>query len=180
LFPYNDKARESLCQYIARHPASLQKITYEPIKKKVLYHTKYNDYWKENLKLFTALDFIAELTQHIPPKHKHLIRYYGLYASRTKGKSRQDGRYEKFGIKKGTSPGQNEQDNTDYEEPTNKAGKQAWARLIKKVYEVDPFICPKCSSEMRIVAVIMDKNEIQKIIKHLDKKRAPPEEKKVS
>ncbi len=27
------------------------------------------------LKLFKAGDFIAELTRHIPPKHKHLIRY---------------------------------------------------------------------------------------------------------
>jgi hypothetical protein len=80
-----NKARVSLCQYIARNPVSLPKITYEPDKKKVIYHTRYNEYWGENLKLFTALDFIAELTQHIPPEGKHLIRYYGLYASRTKG-----------------------------------------------------------------------------------------------
>jgi hypothetical protein len=33
---------------------------------------KYNEYWKENIKLFKALDFIAELTQHIPLRHKHL------------------------------------------------------------------------------------------------------------
>ncbi len=44
LFPYDDNARESLCQYIARHPVSLQKIIYEPVNKKVLYHTKYNKY----------------------------------------------------------------------------------------------------------------------------------------
>jgi hypothetical protein len=131
LFPYDDKAREGLCQYI-------------------------------------------------PPKHKHLILYYGLYASRTKGKARQDGRYERFGIKKETSPEQDNHYNTDYEEPTNKAGKQAWARLIQKVYEVDPLICLKCGSEMRIVAIIMDKNEIDKIVKHLDKKRSPPEAKMVS
>ncbi|MCK4798558.1 MAG: hypothetical protein KAT05_14345 [Spirochaetes bacterium] len=36
--------------------------------KNVLYHTKYKEFWKENLKLFTANDFIAELTAHIPPK----------------------------------------------------------------------------------------------------------------
>ena len=58
---------------------------------------KYNEYWKENMKLFKADDFIAELTQHIPPKHKHLIRYYGLYSSRTKGKANKEGSLTKYG-----------------------------------------------------------------------------------
>ena len=31
-----------------------------------------------------------------------------------------------------------------------KAKRSAWARLIKKVYEVDPLICPKCGNEMRL------------------------------
>jgi len=34
--------------------------------------------------MFDALEFLAELTQHIPPKRLRLIRRYGLYASRTK------------------------------------------------------------------------------------------------
>ena len=32
-------------------------------------------------------------------KHKHLIRYYGLYSSRTKGKAVKDGGLAKFGYK---------------------------------------------------------------------------------
>jgi hypothetical protein len=71
-------ARINLSQYIIRHPVSLQKILYVRSKGTVIYKTKYNEYWKENVKLFKAVDFIAELTTHIPPKHKHLIRYYGL------------------------------------------------------------------------------------------------------
>ena len=36
--------------------------------------------------MFDALDFLAELTRHILPKRLQLIRRYGLYASRTKGR----------------------------------------------------------------------------------------------
>ena len=36
--------------------------------------------------LFDALDFLAELAQHIPPRRVQLIRRYGLCASRTKGR----------------------------------------------------------------------------------------------
>jgi len=66
------KACVNLSQYIIRHPVSLKKIMYIKEKAIILYHTKYNDYWKESRKLLKAVDFIAELTQHIPPKYKHL------------------------------------------------------------------------------------------------------------
>ena len=44
-----------------------------------------NDYFKENVKIFDADDFIADLTLHIPPQGAQYIRRYGLYASRTRG-----------------------------------------------------------------------------------------------
>ena len=71
---------------------SLEKIKYEAFHGKVLFKTpKYNDYFKENFRTFDALDFIAEVTAHIPPKNKQYIRRYGClckakdYASRTRG-----------------------------------------------------------------------------------------------
>ena len=53
---------------------------------KVLFHTSYNEYFRENLKLFDAVDFIALLTQHIAPKGAQYLRRYGLYSSRSRGK----------------------------------------------------------------------------------------------
>jgi len=35
---------------------------------RVLFHTTYSEYFKQNLHMSDALDFLAELTQHIPPK----------------------------------------------------------------------------------------------------------------
>ena len=57
--------------------AELPANRYVP-KGRVLFHTTYSEYFKENLHMFDALDFIAELTQHIPPKGLQLIRRYGL------------------------------------------------------------------------------------------------------
>ena len=62
----------NLSQYIIESPISLQKILYAQSNGTVIYTTKYNEYWKQNMKLFKAGDFIAELTQYIPQKHKHL------------------------------------------------------------------------------------------------------------
>ena len=42
-----------------------------------------------------------------------------------------------------------------------------WARLIQKVYEIDPLVCPKCQGEMRVISVIEDQAIIKKILQHL-------------
>jgi len=176
----SQKARVNLSQYIIRHPVSLKKVMYIKEKANILYHTKYNDYWKENIKLFKANDFIAELTQHIPPKHIHLIRYYGLYSSRTKGKTSKDGSLAKFGY---NAPYEKKPDHTsdlEMETVSSKVSKRSWARLIQKVYEVDPLVCPKCGQEMRVIAIITDPYEVNKILECLKRNNAPPFDKPFS
>ena len=51
-----------------------------------------------------------------------------------------------------------------------------WARLIHKIFEVDPLLCPNCGKEMRIISFITEYNEIKKILKHIgeETQRAPP------
>ena len=40
---------------------------------------------------------------------------------------------------------------------------------------INPLICEKCGSDMRIVAFIMDQEQIDRIMQHLKKQsRAPP------
>jgi hypothetical protein len=121
------KTRVNLSQYIIRHPVSLKKIMYIRENSTIIYKTKYNEYFKENIKLFTATDFIAELTMHIPPKHKHLIRYYGLYSSRTMGKANKDGSLERFGYK--ATPRKKPSQEPEMETISNKASQRSWARL---------------------------------------------------
>jgi len=42
------------------------------------------------------------------------------------------------------------------ERSVSRAAQAAWARLIKKVYNADPLVCPHCGSEMRFLAVIAE------------------------
>ena len=41
--------------------------------------------------------------------------------------------------------------------------RQAWARLIRKVFEVDPLLCPPCQVEMVVVAWITEPVVIDRI-----------------
>ena len=43
-----------------------------------------------------------------------------------------------------------------------------WARLIQKIYHVDPLLCPKCQGIMKIISFIEAPDIIRKILVHLD------------
>ena len=181
LYGRDQKAMERLAQYMARPPIAVSKVVLEERGGKVIFHTKYNPYFRENLKLFAVTDFIAELTQHIPPKGTHYIRRYGLYASRSRGTwSRKPHLVRLAGpawhadhpaARTATSgPPQQSQQEVEASEASS-----TWARLIAKVYEVDPLRCSRCGAAMTVVAVIMDPVEVEKILSHLiNTGRAPP------
>ena len=60
-----------------------------------------------------------------------------------------------------------------------RALRRSWAQLIKRVYEVDPLLCPSCGGEMRVIAFIIDHDVVDAILRHLVKAvarspRGPP------
>ena len=44
---------------------------------------------------------------------------------------------------------------------------RSWRERIKKVWEVDPPLCPQCHHEMRIVSLINDAQIIERILRHV-------------
>jgi hypothetical protein len=51
--------------------------------------------------------------------------------------------------------------------PARQAAKAAWAKLIRKVYEVDPLEYPRCGAQMRVIALIDDPAVIERILSWL-------------
>ena len=51
----------------------------------------------------------------------------------------------------------------------------SWARLLKRVFEIDMAHCPNCGGELKIIAAILEQPVIEKILTHLGlQARAPP------
>ena len=48
-----------------------------------------------------------------------------------------------------------------------RALKRRWSYFIRKVYETDPLVCPKCLGEMHIISFIDQRAVIKKILQHL-------------
>jgi hypothetical protein len=104
--------------------------------------------------MFSATDWLAALTAHIPNTGEHLVRYYGWYSNVSRGKRRKA---------QGEEPATIE----EFPEVSASAAKRAWARLLKQVYEVDPLMCPRCTGPMRLIAFIEQPEVIEKILTHL-------------
>lgn len=50
-----------------------------------------------------------------------------------------------------------------------------WARLLKRVFEIDLEHCPNCGGELKMIAAILEQPVIEKILTHLGLQvRAPP------
>ena len=50
------------------------------------------------------------------------------------------------------------------------AHRRRWAELIRRVYEVDPLVCPRCGGEMRVIGFITQPALIDRILDHLRKR----------
>jgi len=134
---------------------------------------------KRNFQTYSPLEFIASITQHIPERLAQMVRYYGWYSNRMRGDHQRDALL------------QDETEKATAENPeviiicnfrTKKIPPLVWRECIKKVWEVNPLICPHCGGEMRIISFIHERIVIKKILVHLGlylegkRQRAPPVE----
>ena len=50
----------------------------------------------------------------------------------------------------------------------------SWARLLKRVFDLDLEHCPNCGGELKLIAAILEQTVIEKILTHLGlQARAP-------
>jgi len=149
IFPRDETAMENLARYIIRASFSQERMQYLPEPSKVVYRAK--DGTEE--KVFDALEWLAAMCSHIPDRGEQMVRYYGYYSNVSRGKRRET---ENDGV-----PCILEADKSSKEYRKN------WARLIQKIYEVDPLTCSKCRGIMRIISFIEEREVIKAILKHL-------------
>jgi len=153
---------ERLVGYMTRCPFSLSRLVQVTATGQVVYKAEKNacralpDPQDEglasgptrNFQILDPLHFLAEFTQHIPPKGAHLIRYYGWYSNKSRGLRRKQAE-----AAAAEQPGSSARPAAE-PAPARSRPSQTWAMLIKRVFEIDPLICPRCSGQMKIVAFL--------------------------
>ncbi len=98
----------------------------------------------------------------------HLVRYLGHYSNVARGRRKKG---KEHPLTPGRPRGHEGDGLTDAE---RRARRRKWARLIRRVYEVDPLVCPSCGGEMRIISVILEHRVLTRILGHLARKGITP------
>ena len=159
--PKDDAAMENLARYIIRASFSQERMKYLRQEGTVVYTAKD----KKTSKSFPALEWLAAMCSHIPNRGEQMVRYYGYYSNVARGKRKKEESDDLVPCI--IEPQGNE-----------KAFRKNWARLIQKIYEVEPLVCPKCKGTMRIISFIEDPQVIREILTHLGlwlvRSRPPP------
>jgi hypothetical protein len=131
----------------------------------------------ESVKIFDPLDWVHAITSQIPDPRQHTVRYFGAYAK----KSRRQYQKSKEVTPTATAPPPIDHPD-DASSAFAKSRRKHWARLLRKILEVDPLCCPRCGAAMKVISVITDPKTIDKILAHLERRkghdlfeaRAPP------
>jgi hypothetical protein len=116
----------------------------------IIYRSRMNKKVRGNFRVFTPCEFIAAITQHIPDKSFQLVRYYGWYSNKMRG--------QRARAELGEDCPEAEEDGSTIdiaEHRPRRIPSRKWRDLIKKVWEADPLLCPRCGTEMHIVPSLM-------------------------
>ena len=88
-----------------------------------------------------------------------MVRYYGWYSNRARGER---AKKQSESSEPENPAGIHVIDVSDYQ--PRRCPSKKWRELIKQVWEVDPFDCPRCGAEMKMIALIDDNVVIEKIV----------------
>ncbi len=171
--PRDGREFEALVRYMMRPPVSLSRLHFTPGSHEVVYLPKAGDDNTRTdprredrrdgvaaaacfaplppLPAADADGSVARVLVQIPNPTRHLLRYYGANSNATRGK-----REKAAASAEPSSPHEAPEDPAIPDGPHRAALRHRWAELIRRVYEVDPLICPRCGSEMRVIDRSLD------------------------
>ena len=156
---------ERLARYLLRPPVSLERLRVDEDAQAIAYAGRRRG-GHDPPSASTPLDpkeFLARVLMHIPEPRRHVIRYYGAYSSVVRARrARQAAAAGAGGVAPGPPPAAHEPASLEW-----KAARRRWAQLIRRIFEVDPLVCPRCGATMRIIAFITAPKVIDRILKHL-------------
>jgi hypothetical protein len=164
---YNKRKKlEQVIRYMARGPIAQDRMT-ETYNNQILYKLKTP--WKNGITHFSysGLDFIARLVALIPPPKMNMIRYHGVFAPNFKHRNKI------VPVKKVVNEKNTESKSNNTSNSKVKTERLRWAEMLKKTFEIDVTICPKCNGRLEQIAVIKCQKVAMAILKSLNQNTEP-------
>jgi len=104
------------------------------------------------------IEFLDKIAAFIPPPRRHRHHYHGVFAPNAPIRPL----IVKTAVQTAQFLGASELQHT-----ANEVTKVSlnWAKLIGRIYEINPLLCTSCGEEMKIRTIVTDKSKIWRILK---------------
>ncbi|MDP1650667.1 MAG: transposase [Rubrivivax sp.] len=168
---HDRKRLEQLCRYITRPALSDERVQLNAAGQVEL---KLKTPWRDGTThlVMSPLEFMQRLAALIPRPRLHLIRFHGVLAPNAKLRA--------LVVPQGPEqPAQVTEAATvaecEVEHARALPGRISWARLLKRVFDIDMRHCPNCGGgQLKTIAAILERPVIEKILAHLGLDPQPP------
>ncbi len=174
---------EGLARYVVRAPMRFA-VVEEAAGERVRITTPADPRTGEREVVLDPLEFIHALGRQVPDPRQHLVRYYGIYANRSRKLWQRRWGSPDWGGEGVVSEVEEEVAGVDQDRSVGRPGVRSgsWSRLLRRILEVDPLLCPRCAVPMVMVSVVTEPEVVDRILEHVARRggddpfaeRAPP------
>lgn len=168
---HDRKRLEQLCRYITRPALSDERVQLNAAGQVEL---KLKTAWRDGTThlVMSPLEFMQRLAALVPRPRLHLIRFHGVLAPNAKLRRLVVPRTPQV-QEQGTEASAAAE--CEVETLQARPNRISWARLLKRVFDIDMQHCPNCGvGELKIIAAILERPVIEKILTHLGLDPQPP------
>jgi len=169
---------ERLARYCLRAPYSLDRLSLTP-DGRVRYrlHRPWPTPTGRTEILLEPVAFLRRLAALLPGPYVHMVRYHGVFASRSNCRDRlPPPPLREPAPPAGTPPEPTTdpapdagQGNKNTSSPrTRRSRRMSWASLLKRVLDVDALACPRCNVPLVVLAFLTDPDAVARILTHLE------------
>jgi hypothetical protein len=165
------KGREALLKYILRPPVASERVVAAPdglvriaLKKPFSDGTVAVD--------MDPLSLLCRLAATVPPPRFHTVRYAGVLSSHAK--------WRPLVVPKpasdaaGDATRRDRASDTDAPKPAGASHYRPWAELLRRTFGIDVETCHRCGGRMRLLALVTERNNVARFLRHLGEPTEPP------
>jgi hypothetical protein len=148
---------ERLCRYIMRPPLASERLEELPDGTIFL---RFKKPWRDGTEGigFEPVDFLAKLAALVPPPRMHLLRFHGIYAPNAHLRPEVLPEFNIDELEASCGHGHETQ-------LGSRPGRLTWARLMKRIFQIDVLKCDRCGSRMQMISFITSPPIIRKILR---------------
>jgi hypothetical protein len=162
---------EDLLRYCARPPISDERLSLDARGQVVL---RLKTPWRDGSThvVYEPIDFVSKLAALVPRPHKNLVVYHGVLSANAAWRRR----VVEYGR---PAPPASTESEPQGAEPTRSVCaprhlRRQWAEMMRRGFDLNVLECPKCGGRLRLLALIMDRSTIKKLLAHAKLPTEPP------